>query len=68
MEDNITSTAHVVENLEMGVAYVFRVCAVNEIGRGKFSDPSPTVTITDDPGEGVRGSVCVCVCVCLPQL
>jgi hypothetical protein len=47
--DDITSTAHVVENLERGVAYVFRVCAMNEIGCGRFSQPSPPLTITDEP-------------------
>ena len=49
--DDITSTAHVVENLERGVAYVFRVCAMNEVGCGKFSQPSPPLTITDEPGQ-----------------
>ena len=52
--DDITSTAHVVENLERGVDYVFRVCAMNEIGCGKFSRPSPPLTITDTPGQLVR--------------
>ena len=51
--DDITSTAHVVENLERGVAYVFRVCAMNEVGCGKFSQASPPLTITDEPGEWV---------------
>ncbi|CAI8046411.1 Titin [Geodia barretti] len=47
--DDITSTAHVVENLERGVAYVFRVCAMNEVGCGRFSQPSLPLTITDEP-------------------
>ena len=51
--DDITSTAHVVENLERGVAYVFRVCAMNEVGCGRFSQPSPPLTITDEPGGWV---------------
>ena len=52
--DDITTTAHVVENLERGVAYVFRVCAMNEVECGKFSQPSPPLTITDEPGESCR--------------
>lgn len=53
VSDDITSTAHVVENLERGVTYMFRVCAMNEIGCGLFSQPSPPLTITDEPGESI---------------
>jgi hypothetical protein len=64
--DDITSTAHVVENLERGVAYVFRVCAMNEIGCGRFSQISPPLLITDGPGGcggvyGVCGYALMCV-------
>ena len=45
---DIDSTAQVLEDLIPGVAYVFRVSAVNEVGVSPYSLPSPPMTISHD--------------------
>ena len=45
---DIDSTAQVLEDLIPGVAYVFRVSAVNEVGISPYSMPSPPMTISRD--------------------
>lgn len=45
---DIDSTAQVLEDLIPGVAYIFRVSAVNEIGISPYSMPSPPMTISHD--------------------
>lgn len=45
---DIDSTAQVLEDLIPGVAYVFRVSAVNVVGVSPYSVPSPPVTISHD--------------------
>ena len=45
MSSDIDSTAHVVEDLIPGVAYIFRVSACNEVGVGRHSNPSEPVSI-----------------------
>lgn len=42
------STAHVVEDLIPGLTYIFRVAAINEIGIGPYSKPSPLVVLVTD--------------------
>lgn len=45
---DIDSTAHVLEDLIPGMAYVFRVAAVNEIGTSPYSGPSQPMTMSHD--------------------
>ncbi len=42
---DIEGAAHVVDDLLPGVAYIFRVSAINEVGTGPASEPSEPVTI-----------------------
>ena len=45
VSSEIEGAAHVVDDLLPGVAYIFRVSAVNEVGAGPASEPSEPVTI-----------------------
>ena len=42
---NLDGAAHVLDDLLPGVAYIFRVSAVNEVGVSPYSEPSEPVTI-----------------------
>ena len=49
--------AHVVEGLVAGATYLFRVCATNEVGMGKYSKSTETVALAKEveaESEGVE--------------
>ncbi len=45
---DLEGAAHVVDDLLPGIAYIFRVSAINAVGMGACSDPSEPVTIDLD--------------------
>ena len=45
VSSEIEGAAHVIDDLLPGVAYIFRVSAINEVGTGPASEPSEPVTI-----------------------
>ena len=49
--------AHVVEGLVTGATYLFRVCAANEVGVGKYSKPTETVAIVKEVENESEGLV-----------
>ena len=51
VDNQIPSAAHVVDGLLPDVSYSFRVTAVNGIGRGTTSKPSPPLSVSADAGE-----------------
>lgn len=45
------ATTAVIQDLDVGVPYVFAVAAVNQLGRGPFSIPDSAVVLAADPPE-----------------